>query len=365
VTALPLLWLYGPPGVGKTTVAWELFERLCRRLAVGYVDIDQLGMCYAPPTSTDWSPEPADDPGRHRLKARALAAVAANFRDAGAQCLIVPGVTDPSGGIEPVPGTELTTCRLRAVPADLARRITGRGGATDIAEALEHAEVVDRAAGPSVDTTGLTVAEVADRVLERTGWPTPAEPCPRPLRRFADPGEILLLCGPAAVGKSTVGWQVYQRLRRTGRNAAFADLGQLSFHRPELGHGLRAANLSAVWHTFRAAGAECLVAVGLLDRPEDLAAYPATITVCCLDASEDVLLDRATRRARGETSAPGLAGDTLLGQSPEQLRTIANRAARTVDALRDVGDLHVNTDLLSPEEIATVVTKGLAGSSRW
>ena len=46
---LPVLWLYGPSGVGKTTVAWELFVRLAREgVATGYVDIEKLGMCYAP-----------------------------------------------------------------------------------------------------------------------------------------------------------------------------------------------------------------------------------------------------------------------------------------------------------------------------
>jgi adenylylsulfate kinase-like enzyme len=347
---LPVLWLSGPPGVGKTTVAWELFERLGRRgLAVGHVDIDQLGMC----------PEPAGDPGRHRLKARALAAVAANFRDAGAQCLVVPGVTDPGRGPEPVPNTELTTCRLRADTAELRRRIIGRGGMTDLVEALEHAEAADLVPGAWVDTTGLSVSEVADRVLDRTGWPDPPAPAPKPLERCADPGEILLLCGPAAVGKSTVGWQVYQQLLRGGRNAAFADLDQISFHRPELGDHFRAANLAAVWQTFRAAGADCLVAVGPLEDP---AAYPtafpaATITLCCLDAGHEVLLDRATRRARGDSPAPGLAGDTLLGQPPDRLREIADQAARTVEAMRGKGDLHVRTDHRRPDEIAAEILR--------
>jgi adenylylsulfate kinase-like enzyme len=43
VIALPVLWLYGPSGVGKTTVTWELFVQLAREgVATGYVDIDQL-----------------------------------------------------------------------------------------------------------------------------------------------------------------------------------------------------------------------------------------------------------------------------------------------------------------------------------
>ena len=75
------------------------------------------------------------------------------------------------------------------------------------------------------------------------------------------PGAILWLCGPAAVGKSTVGWQVYQQLRQAGVNAAFVDLDQIGFHRPipdgdPGNHRLKAANLAAVWREFRAGGAD-------------------------------------------------------------------------------------------------------------
>ena len=64
---IPVLWLCGPPGVGKTAVAWEIYERLDRAgSAPAYVDVDQLGMCYPPPAS---------DPERHMLKARNVAAL--------------------------------------------------------------------------------------------------------------------------------------------------------------------------------------------------------------------------------------------------------------------------------------------------
>ena len=270
MVALPVLWLYGPPGVGKTSVAWELFVRLAGKgVPSGCVDIDQLGMCYAPPTPQDWAPEPAADPGRHRLKARTLDAVVANFRDAGARCLVVPGVTDPVRGVEAelVPHAALTTFRLRAEPAELGRRLAGRGRpAGDLAEERAYAEALDRAfrTSPGLDTTGLTVAEVADRVRAGTGWPDVAAPVEESsrTRRVPPPvpGEILWLCGPAAVGKSTVGWQVYQRARRAGVNAAFVDLDQIGFHRSVPAddpgnHRLKAANLAAVWRAFRAAGA--------------------------------------------------------------------------------------------------------------
>jgi hypothetical protein len=372
---LPVLWVYGAAGVGKTTVTWELFVRLARDgVRTGYVDIDQLGMCYAPPTSRHWAPEPADDPGRHRLKARTLDAVVANLGDAGVRCAIVPGVTDPVRGVEIdlVPHAALTTCRLRAEPADLGRRLAARGSPTDdLAETMAYADALDRALGsdPCVDTTGLTVAEVADRVRARTGWPDLATPIetPGPPRTVPTPvpGEILWLCGPAAVGKSTVGWQVYQQVRRAGVNAAFVDLDQIGFRRPVAtgdpgDHRLKAANLAAVWRTFRAGGAACLIAVGPLDRPEDVLPYTAalpaaTVTLCRLRAGREVLADRVARRGRGRTPARGLAGDELIGQPAARLREIVDRAAQIVEAMDGVGDLSVDTDDRPADEIAAEI----------
>ncbi|MFG1955123.1 hypothetical protein [Micromonospora sp. NPDC048830] len=382
--ALPVLWLFGASGVGKTTVTWELFVQLAKEgISTGYVDIDQLGMCYAPPTPHHWALEPADDPGRHRLKARTLDQVVANFWDAGARCVVVPGVTDPVRGVDTdlVPHAALTTCRLRADPAELGRRLAARGRPTvdDFAEEFAYADALDRAFAtePCVDTTGLTVAQVVDLVRARTSWPDLATPAVRPhrTREVPDPtpGEILWLCGPAAVGKSTVGWQVYQQARRAGANAAFVDLDQIGFHRPAPAddpgnHQLKAANLAAAWRTFRASGAACLITVGPLDRPEDLAAYTAalpaaTITLCRLQASRRVLGDRVARRGRGLTPTRGLAGDELIGQPQARLREIAEQAARIVNALDGVGDLRVDTDDRPADEIATEILSRTGWSS--
>src|SRR4051812_23524774 len=83
---IPVLWLCGPPGVGKTTVGWQLYADLVDEgVPVGYVDIDQLGMCF---------PEQPTDPDRHELKARNLGAVVAWFEAAGCECVVVSGVVD-------------------------------------------------------------------------------------------------------------------------------------------------------------------------------------------------------------------------------------------------------------------------------
>jgi hypothetical protein len=376
VTLLPVLWLSGASGVGKTTVAWELYVRLVREgVSTGFVDIDQLGICYGAPTPQQWAPEPAADPGRHRRKARALDAVVGNFRDAGARCLIVPGVTDAARGVETdlLPHAVLTTCRLRVDPVELRRRLAARGQPIgDLTEEFAYAEALDRAGrnSPCVDTTGLTVAEVADRVRASTGWPDlaaqaglprPGGPPPVPT-----PGEVLFLCGPAAVGKSTVGWLVYERVRRAGVDAAFVDLDQIgSFLRPAPAtdpgnHRLKAANLAAVWRTFRATGTHCVVAVGPLDGPDDVATYTAAlpaarITLCRLQASPEVLADRVARRGRGIVPTWGLAGDELIGRPEAWLREFAGRAARTMAALDGVGDLFVETDDRPADAIAAQV----------
>jgi hypothetical protein len=208
-------------------------------------------------------------------------------------------------------------------------------------------------------------------VRARTGWPDRAARMQKPsaTRPAPDrtPGEILWLCGPAAIGKSTVGWLVYEQTRRAGITAAFVDLDQIGFHRPAPdtdpgNHRLKAANLAAVWHAFRASGAGCLIAVGPLGRPQDVAAYTAalpaaTITLCVLHASPPVLADRVARRGRGRTSTWGLAGDELIGQPQARLHEITDHGARILSALDGVGDLRVDTDDRAAGEIAAEILK--------
>ncbi|HYN92889.1 MAG TPA: hypothetical protein VES42_03465 [Pilimelia sp.] len=375
---LPVLWLYGASGIGKTTTAWELFSQLNRAgTPTGYLDIDQLGICYAAPTSDTWAPEPASDPGRHRMKARNLDAVVANFAAAGARCLVVSGVVDVARGVDGdlVPHAALTPCRLRAGPAELGRRLAGRGRpGDDLDDARRYADDLDRnhAADPCVDTTGRGVADVVRLVRERTGgWPGPArpvdwagglaEPAGAPA---ATPGEILWVCGVTAVGKSTVGWQVYERASRAGLRTAFVDLDQIGFHRPVPAgdpgsHRLKAGNLAAIWRTYHATGARRLVVVGPVDHPDAVRTYTdalpaARITLCRLHAGPARLTERVLRRGRGLASTWGLPGDELRGQSAAHLRHVAERAVAEAEALdrAAVGDLRVDTDGQRADDLA-------------
>lgn len=370
---LPVFWLYGPSGVGKTTTAWALYEQLASEgVRTGYVDIDQLGMCYGPPTADNWAPEPGSDPGRHKLKTQALNGVAANYRAAGAQCLIVSGIMDPRAGVDRglLPDADLTLCRLRAEPEVLRHRMTVRGRPHEpVDEILRDADALDAndLPGVCIDTTGLDAADVlalAAKQFEGRTLPEPGDG-PGAFARASATGSILWLCGPRAVGKSAVGWQVYLKLRRAGHVTAFADLDQIGFYRDsptsdDRGHHeLKAANLGSVWETFRARGCERLAVVGPLDRPEAVEAYRAAlpnarITMCRLDARPETLAARAERRGQGLSGTFGMPGDDLVGRSREQLRRVIERATAELERLERAGvaDFALRTDDSEPAAIA-------------
>jgi hypothetical protein len=135
--SVPFLWLCGPSGVGKSAVGYEIFRQVYRSgIKAGFMDFDQFGLCY---------PSPADDP---------------------------------------VPGTDLTLCRLRATPERLTERVfrrgLGRGPvvpgppptasrqqlAAMAAEAIREAGELDAAdfADLCIDTDHHNVAQVAGLV---------------------------------------------------------------------------------------------------------------------------------------------------------------------------------------------------------
>ena len=264
----PVLWLCGPPGVGKSTVAWKIFtDLLCSGINSGFVDVDQLGICY---------PEPPADPGRHRMQLENLAAVVDTYRSAGARCVIVSGIVDAEHGVDhdQLRDITLTLCRLRSDRIELTRRLAARGEVQyDLDAVWREAEALDRGAVVEtlIDTTGLTMAEVADRVQQHTGgWPglrgaasdllAPTSLSSARVSAGAA-GPVLWLCGPAGVGKSAVGFQIFMQQLGAGRAAAFVDLDQVGFCEPAPSddparHRVKASNLAALWRTYRTAGAQ-------------------------------------------------------------------------------------------------------------
>ncbi|EPJ39081.1 hypothetical protein STAFG_3813 [Streptomyces afghaniensis 772] len=360
-----------------------MYSQLTRAgIEAGFVDIDQLGICY---------PEPATDPGRHRMKARNLDAVTAGFRAAGARCLIVSGVVDPVRGVhvDQIPQAAVTVCRLRADRDELRQRFTGRGGPAELMDGvLREADALDASsfADTCVDTSGLPVHEVTQLVRERTGgWPalTPVQPGgavkPPTVAAVTAPDRspvsaqaaslvhdpVLWLCGATGVGKSTVGFEVYQRVLRAGVMAAYLDLDQLGFCHPVPNddpgnHRVKARNMAAVWRTYRAAGAQCLIMTGPVEDESVAKAYAdalsaTDLTVCRLHAGRDQLTRRIMLRGQGGSWLQ--PGDPLLGQSGTRLVQAADQAVASATALEAaaIGDLRIDTDAHTIEQIADAV----------
>lgn len=168
---LPILWLYGPSGVGKSTVGWEIFRLLgASGLPAAFVDGDQLGLCY---------PTCDGDPDNHRVKAANLAAAWQGFRAAGARCLVLSGyvLTAEQARLyaEAVPDAALTLCRLRASAAVLEERFLRRGWFVQyLAETLSEAQVLDGSelTDTVVDTDGHSAARLAQQICGPGGvWP--------------------------------------------------------------------------------------------------------------------------------------------------------------------------------------------------
>ena len=377
---MPVLWLCGPAGVGKSTVSWQLFTELTRSgVPAAFADTDQLCMCY---------PAPVGDPGRERIKAQNLDAMIANYRAAGTCCLIVDGVVDPAAGVlrELLSRAALTVCRLRADRDEIARRFAERHGASSdldelIADTLAEADELDASdfADACVDTTDVPASKVAALVRERCrDWPgflvsvwrgiagsghPSADPDSHAEHRLA--GNIVLICGPTGVGKSTIGFELYQRALRDGLTAGYVDLGQLAFIHPGASgdaahHQLKARNLAAIWQTYHAAGARHVVATGPIHDAVAFRSYAealpgATFTLCRLHAGRAELTRRVlSRGAGGSWPQPG---DPLRGQPDAYLRQVADQAAADADSLERArfGMLRIDTDGRTPAEAAEVI----------
>ena len=330
---IPVLWLSGPPGVGKTAVAWEIYRRLQRAGAdPAYVDVDQLGMCYPPLT---------DDPDRHTLKARNVAALRANFAASGARTLIVSGVVDAERGpdVDTLGGPHIVVVRLRADPDELRARLRRRRGSFAQHEAaVEEAEALDRStfADWCIDTSGLSIDEAATRVLRDIGdWPPAGKE--RSDSSASDNGtgahvggEVLWLSGTTGVGKSTVGFRAYLDVLRSGGHAAYVDVDQIGFcSTAPSDHSLRARNLAALWSNFHDVGARLAVVVGrVFTRSEALLyeqALPSTrLSWCRLHVGDAELTRRILSRSEGGSWPQ--PGDPLRDRPQDELLAVADRA---------------------------------------
>jgi hypothetical protein len=182
---------------------------------------------------------------------------------------------------------------------------------------------------------------------------------------------MLWLCGPRAVGKSCVGYEIFLQVQREGRLGAYVDLAQVGFVRPAAAddpdnHRIKATNLAVMWPTFRAAGARYLIVTGAVrDRAtvdRYTAAVPdAALTLCRLRVGRDGQTERILDRGRG--GGPPIPGDELVGRPVAELRRLAGRVADEAAELdrAGLGETCVDTDGLTVAQAARLVRERAGG----
>ena len=178
----------------------------------------------------------------------------------------------------------------------------------------------------------------------------------------------LWLCGPTSVGKSTVAYEIFVAIHRTGCKVAYVDADQVGMCYPAPrddmhNHTLKALNVGAVWRNFRAAGARYLIVSGAIKNDQESQLYREQLTdvsllVCRLRVGEEELRARLEMRSAGY--GPPVPGRSKWrGMRPESVRETIDELAlleRTT-----FPDLVVETDGLSPMDVASRVREQAGG----
>lgn len=170
MTQIPtVVWISGTVGVGKTSIAEAMSEILkMHEIPHAFIDRDAL--------SNSW---PQRGPFNEEVARKNVRTVWANFREAGAERLIVAGVIENASDFEWYraaldPGMVLV--RIKASPEARASRLRSRNTGASLEWHLYRTEeldaILDEASLEAFATENeeRAVSEVAQKILERVNW---------------------------------------------------------------------------------------------------------------------------------------------------------------------------------------------------
>ncbi|ANY07551.1 AAA family ATPase [Pseudonocardia sp. HH130630-07] len=364
---LPVVWVLGTSGVGKSTAGYRMLSELAARgVTAAFVDADQLRLARGVAASET------------ELIASSMPALSDGYRAQGARVLVVAGLADDrdhlSRLLPGVPRERVLAVWLEADDDAVRERIRRRGWLVHLADdAVAHAARIDPAvADLRLDTTGLTPAEVAARItgpalahLEIASGHHGTRPVHG---ATAVPRRVVLVTGPGGAGVSTIGYQVVARLARAGEPVGYLDAHQLRFLGTSVGDdrlaGLRARNVRAVAGGLVRGGARTVVVGGDVPTVRRLGVVRGAeqVRLFWLHASPDALAERVTSRAGG--GGPPVAGDRRLGLTGRALADAIAAAVRESGCARPSGAEVVDTTGRDPAQVAEAIVASLSAQPR-
>lgn len=361
---LPIVWLLGTSGVGKSTTGYRLLSELdASRVRAGFVDADQLRLA-----SRVWASET-------ELIASALPALSRVYREHGAQVLIVAGLADDHDHmarlLPGVPRDRVFAVHLYADGDTIRERVRRRGWLVDLADdAVDYAARIDHClADLRLDTTAKSPAQLAAQVGEATrahiGRVAPERfDIQAANDKTTVPRSVVAITGPGGVGVSTAGFQTFSQLAHSGEPVGYIDAHQLGFDGTRGEHlaSLRADNSRAVADNLASGGAETVVVsadahtMGILANVWD----ETTVTRgFWLHANANSLAERITARSRG--GGPPIQGNRRLGSTgPELSAAITTAVSESEqDDLQPAQTQIIDTTDLDPAQVAETIIASL------
>ncbi|WP_327723239.1 hypothetical protein [Streptomyces europaeiscabiei] len=172
-----VLLIGGRAGVGKSTVGWEVSDRLrVAEVAHAIIEGDFMGQVH---------PAPPGDPHRAAITERNLTAVWGNYAALGHRLLVYTNtlsvLTETAGTFQRAMGADVRIVRvlLTATDETAEQRLRGREIGSELERQLagsaRKARLLDERAPTDtvrIATDGRTVVDISTEVLAATGWVT-------------------------------------------------------------------------------------------------------------------------------------------------------------------------------------------------